>query len=99
MNCLRPLITQSLPCLTARVCTFEDLSREPLLGRYHPFALPVVADERNDDVIDEVAARLPHEDLLFGEGHGGSNGNEARAVGRRLGREHQGVYARSNNVA
>jgi hypothetical protein len=45
----------------------EDLVRQPVLRRHHPFTLPVVADERNDHVVDEVAARLPHQDLLFGE--------------------------------
>src|SRR5207302_4072113 len=47
--------------------SFEDFLRQPVLRRHHPFALPVVADERENDVVDERAARLPHEDLLFGE--------------------------------
>ena len=36
---------------------FEDFLRQPVLGRHDPFALPVAADERDDDVVDEIAAR------------------------------------------
>ncbi len=46
---------------------FEDLRRQPLLRRHVPFALPVAADERDDDVVDKVAAALPHHALLFGQ--------------------------------
>src|SRR5262249_7465268 len=44
---------------------FEDCGRQPLLRHHAPFALPVAADERNDDVVDEFAAALPHHALLF----------------------------------
>src|SRR5262249_50627858 len=44
---------------------FENLLRQPVFRRHHPFALPVVADERDDHVVDEAAARLPHEVLFF----------------------------------
>ena len=48
----------------------EDFRRQPVLRGHDPFALPVAADERNDHVVDEVAARLPHQALFFGElGH------------------------------
>ena len=46
---------------------FENLRRQPLLRGHVPFALPVAADERDDHFVDEVAARLPHQALLFGE--------------------------------
>jgi hypothetical protein len=29
--------------------------------------LPVLLDERKDDLVDEVAATLPHHSLLFGQ--------------------------------
>ena len=34
----------------------EDFRRQPVLRGHDPFALPVAADERNDHVVDEVAA-------------------------------------------
>ena len=48
----------------------QNFRRQPVLRGHDPFALPVAADERNHHVVDEVAARLPHQALLFGElGH------------------------------
>src|SRR5262249_3378095 len=46
---------------------FEDRGRQPLFRHHAPFALPIAADERNDDVFDEFAAALPHHALLFRE--------------------------------
>ena len=34
----------------------EDFRRQPAFGLHVPFALPVAADERDDDVVDEIAA-------------------------------------------
>ena len=47
---------------------FEDFRRQSGLRAHVPFALPVAADERDHDVVDEVAAALPHHALLFGQG-------------------------------
>src|SRR5262249_25060556 len=45
----------------------EYLVRQPALWSHVPFALPVVPDERDDRIVNEVAAALPHHALLFGE--------------------------------
>src|SRR5262249_48624382 len=50
-----------------RVRSFQDVVRQALLRRHVPLALPVAADKRNDDVVDEGAAALPHQALLFGK--------------------------------
>ena len=50
---------------------FEDLRRQPVLRRHVPLALPIAADERDHDVVDEGAAAVPHQGLFFGQGHGG----------------------------
>src|SRR5215471_13541500 len=49
---------------------FEYLVRQPPFRLHVPFALPVATDERDDRIIDEVAAALPHHALFFGDtGH------------------------------
>ena len=44
---------------------FEDLGGEPLLWDHIPLALPIAADERDHDLVDELPAALPHHALLF----------------------------------
>ena len=46
---------------------FQDAQRQPLFRHHRPFELPVLLDERKDDVVDEVAAALPHHALFFGQ--------------------------------
>ena len=45
--------------------TLKHFRRQTLLRHHAPFALPVAADERDHDLVDEVAAALPHHPLLF----------------------------------
>src|SRR5262245_64617956 len=43
----------------------EDLRRKPLLWDHIPLTLPIAADERDDELVDELPAALPHHALLF----------------------------------
>ncbi len=45
----------------------QDFRRQPVFRSHRPFALPIAANERNDDLVDEIAAALPHQPLFFGE--------------------------------
>jgi hypothetical protein len=45
----------------------QDFRRQPVLRRHRPFALPIAADEGDDDVVDKIAAALPHQALFFGK--------------------------------
>src|SRR5262245_31219499 len=45
----------------------ENFRRQPLLGDHGPFALPVLANERDDDVVHERATAVAHENLFLGK--------------------------------
>src|SRR6478672_3774892 len=45
----------------------EDRARQALLRLHQPLALPVLSDERRDEVVDEGAAALAHDLLLVGQ--------------------------------
>src|SRR5262249_7287797 len=49
------------------VGTFKDFRWEARLWIHVPFALPIGADEGGDDLVDKIAAALPHQPLFFGE--------------------------------
>ena len=44
---------------------FQDVRRQPVLRHHRPFVLPVLLDERQHHVVDEIAAALPHHALFF----------------------------------
>src|SRR6202035_5109719 len=54
----------------------QDFRRQPVLRRHRPFALPIAADEGTNDVVDQIAAALPHQALFFGK----LGGHEATSV-------------------
>ena len=45
----------------------QNFRRQPFVRVHRPFALPVAANEGNDDFVDEIAAALPHQPLFFGK--------------------------------
>ncbi len=44
---------------------FQDADRQPVLRHHRPFALPILLDEGQHHLIDEIAAALPHHPLFF----------------------------------
>ena len=71
---LKPLKTQSempylklLPANTDLVGDFQNLARQAVFRRHDPFALPVLANEWSDVLVDKSAAGVPHHPLLFGQ--------------------------------
>src|SRR6266705_2399652 len=44
----------------------EDSARQARIRVHQPLALPVLADERRDEIVDEGAAATAHQALLFG---------------------------------
>jgi hypothetical protein len=49
------------------VRALQQLHRRPVLGLHVPLELPVLADERDDVMVDEGAYGLAHHALFFGE--------------------------------
>ena len=43
----------------------QDAQRQPVFRHHRPFALPVLLDEGQHHIVDEIAAALPHHLLLF----------------------------------
>src|SRR6266849_2335716 len=44
----------------------EDGARQARIRVHQPLTLPVLADERRDEIVDECAAATAHQALLFG---------------------------------
>ena len=45
----------------------QDARRQPVFRLHRPFALPILADEGQDHLIDKIAAALPHHPLFLGQ--------------------------------
>ena len=60
----------------------ENRARQARLRVHQPFALPVLADEGRDEVVDEGAAALAHHPLLGREAALGKVSHGRRILGR-----------------